>query len=94
VSRNRWLATRAALKYATKANKAQHIFAPKHNLGPLVAQLGSQRAVVKAILDGLKGKTPVSGIFNVTIKIGGHSVVVRGAVDNGVVKIGAAFVVP
>jgi hypothetical protein len=82
----------AAFDYATQANKLAHVFAEGHNLEPLVQQVGSQQAVVRAILSGLRGLTPSAGAFEGTIVIGGESVVVRGAVVNGVVKIGTAFV--
>lgn len=84
-------ADQAAYDYATQANKLDHILADKHNFGPLVQQFGSREAVVQQMLNGLKGLTPASGTFEETIQIGGQQVVVRGAVVNGVVKIGTAF---
>jgi RHS repeat-associated protein len=92
----RWLqglsaADRAAFDYATAANKLDHIFAAKHNLDPLVQQFGSRQAAVREILNALKGLTPASGTFEETVAVGGQDVVVRGAVVDGVVKIGTAF---
>jgi hypothetical protein len=43
------------------------------------------------MLRGIKGQTPASGVFEVRTTIAGQTVVVRGAVVNGVVKIGTAF---
>lgn len=43
------------------------------------------------MLNGISGLTPESGTFEVTTEIGGQDVVVRGAVVNGVAKIGTAF---
>lgn len=80
-----------ALAYATKAEKLDHIFVPKHNLEPLVQQLGSREAVVQRMLGGVKGLTPASGTFESPVTISGQTGVVRGAVVNGVVKLGTAF---
>ena len=80
-----------ALAYATRAEKLDHIFVPKHNLDPLVQQLGSREAVVEQMLGGVKGLTPTSGTFEIPVAIGGQAVVVRGAVVDGVVKLGTAF---
>jgi Pretoxin HINT domain len=71
--------------------KLDHIFAPKHNLGPLVTQFGSEEAVVSQMLNGVRGSVPASGTFVSTIQVGGQTVVVRGAVVNGVIRIGTAF---
>jgi Pretoxin HINT domain len=71
--------------------KLDHIFVPKHNLGPLVAQFGSEEAVVSQMLNGVRGSVPASGTFVSTIQIGGQTVVVRGAVVNGTIRIGTAF---
>jgi RHS repeat-associated protein len=86
-----WFAARAAYKYATRAEKLDHIFVAKHNLGPLVQRFGSREAVVRQMLRGIKGQTPASGVFETRTTIAGQTVVVRGAVVNGVVKIGTAF---
>ena len=80
-----------ALAYATRAEKLGHIFVPTHNLDPLVQQLGSREAVVEQMLGGVKGLTPSSGTFEIPVTIGGQTVVVRGAVVDGVVKLGTAF---
>ncbi|MFV0318272.1 MAG: hypothetical protein ACK5O2_15090, partial [Microthrixaceae bacterium] len=80
-----------ALQYATRAEKLDHIFVPKHNLDPLVRQFGSREAVVEQMLRGVSGRTPTSGVFEIPVSIGGQTVVVRGAVVDGVVKLGTAF---
>lgn len=84
-------ADQAAYDYATQENKLDHLFDAKHNFEPLVQQFGSRGAVVRQILDSINGLTPQSGTFEITTEIGGQSVVVRGSVINGVVKIGTAF---
>jgi RHS repeat-associated protein len=84
-------ADQSALDYATTPSKLDHIFAAKHNFDPLVQQFGSREAVVQQFLNSLKGLTPESGTFEEQIVVGGQKVVVRGAVVNGVTKIGTAF---
>lgn len=84
-------ADQAAYDYATEGNKLDHIFAAKHGFAGLVQQFGSREAAVQAMLDALKGVTPASGTFEEAINVGGQTVVVRGAVVNGVTKIGTAF---
>jgi RHS repeat-associated protein len=84
-------ADQAAYDYATEGNKLDHIFAAKHDLEPLVEQFGSREAAAQEILNGLHGLTPASGTFEIPITVGEQDVVVRGAVVNGVVKIGTAF---
>jgi uncharacterized protein YukE len=84
-------ATTKAYRYATQANKLEHIFAAKHGFEPLVAQYGSQQAVVSEILASLRGHTPTSGMFEETVHVGGRVVVVRGSVVDAMVKIGTAF---
>lgn len=81
----------AAYDYATSASKLDHIFAAKHGFDPLIEQFGSREAVVQEMLNGVRGLTPASGIFAETVTIGGQEVVVRGAVVDGVVKLGTAF---
>ena len=81
----------AAFTFATRAEKLDHIFVAKHNIEPLVRQLGSREAVVSQMLAGLKGLVPASGNFEIPVSIAGQSVVVRGAVVNGIIKLGTAF---
>jgi hypothetical protein len=84
-------ADQAALDHATAASKLDHVFAAKHNFDPLVEQFGSREAVVREFLNGLRGLTPASGTLEQQLVVGGQTVIVRGAVLNGVVKIGTAF---
>lgn len=84
-------AFQAAYSYATQANKLDHIFRAEHNLESLVAKFGSREAVVRDMLDSIKGQTPASGVFEITTNISGQTVVVRGAVVDGVTRIGTAF---
>jgi len=84
-------ADRAALDYATSSSKLDHVYAAKHNLDALVERLGSREAVIQEFLNSLRGLTPPSGTFEQQIVVGGQTVVVRGAVVDGVIKIGTAF---
>ncbi len=76
---------------AITPGKLDHIFVPKHNLDPLVINLGSREAVIEQMLIGIRGRTPVRGVFEIPTVIGGQTVVVRGAVVNGVPRLGTAF---
>jgi len=84
-------ADQSALDYATTSSKLDHVLAANHNFDPLVQQYGSREAVGQQFLNGLKGLTPESGTFEQQIVVGGQKVVVRGAVVDGVTKIGTAF---
>ncbi|MTD56095.1 hypothetical protein [Amycolatopsis pithecellobii] len=81
----------SALDYATSSAKLDHIFAGKHNFDPLVQQFGSREEVIQQFLTGLKGLTPAAGTFEQQIVVGGQKVIVRGAVVDGITKIGTAF---
>ena len=81
----------AAYEYATQMDKLDHIFAAKHGLDSLLRVFGSREAAIQEILNGLEGLTPATGVFEVPITVGGQNVVVRGAVLNGIVKLGTAF---
>lgn len=71
--------------------KLDHIFVPKHNLDPLVKSLGSREAVVREMIAGVRGSVPASGVFEIPIQLGGQTVVVRGAIVNGAIRLGTAF---
>ena len=77
---------------ALRPDKLSHVFDPKHNFGPLVDAYGSEAGAMEQIVRSLDGAgLPSSGIFQVTTQVGGQSVVVRGAVVDGVARIGTAF---
>jgi hypothetical protein len=82
-----------AVAYAMK-NKVTHVFGKAaHNLDPLVTKLGGQENTFRAVLSGLNGKLPSSGVFNnISVNVGGYNVMVRGSVVNGVPKIGTMFI--
>ena len=78
---------------AVLANKLHHIFGkPQHNLDALVKQYGSEEAAYEAIAEAAgKATAGSTGIFEVTVNVGGEAITVRGAVVAGIVKIGTAF---
>ena len=82
-----------AVAYAMN-NKVTHVFGKAaHNLDPLVTKLGGQENTFRAVLNGLNGKLPSSGVFNnIPVNIGGYNVLVRGSVVNGIPKIGTMFI--
>lgn len=79
-----------AFDWANRADKLEHIFAAKHKFGGLVQLYGSEENVLRAMVASL-GELP-EGRFVVQRMIGGEMVTIRGAVVNGVPKIGTAFI--
>jgi hypothetical protein len=73
-----------------------HIFGnARHNLESLVQQLGSQEKAFGAIQSAAEGAVKaggLTGVFETAVDIGGTQVTVRGAVVDGTVKIGTAFI--
>ena len=74
------------------ANKVNHIFAPKHNLGGLVNQLGGQENTIRATLNAASGQLPASGVFNTSVSVGGQNVFIRGSVIDGIPRIGTMYI--
>jgi hypothetical protein len=80
-------------------NKRHHIFGnPNHNLDALVEQYGSGEAAGRAIEDAVNeayrdGKIIVDGlgVYKQAFDVGGYSVIVRGRIFNGLVRIGSAW---
>ena len=75
--------------------RIHHIFGKAaHNLESLVQQYGSRTAahgaLERATVEHVAARG-LSGQFQEVVKVGGVDVTVRGAVVNGVVKIGTAF---
>ena len=87
-----WANVRRTLADALRPDKLDHVFVPKHNLGPLVETYGSEASAMEQIVRSLNGADlPRSGLFEVTTRVGGQGVVVRGSIVDGVVRIGTAF---
>jgi RHS repeat-associated protein len=78
------------------SNALRHIFGnAAHNLEPLVARFGSQDAAFVAVRNATQVAVrarSISGVFETTVRVGGKSVVVRGNVINGIVRIGTFFI--
>jgi hypothetical protein len=78
-------------------NKIHHIFGdPGHNLADLVRQYGSPAAAYAALEKATASAVAAQGItgtfYNgISVSVGGTTVTVRGAVVDGVLKIGTAF---
>ena len=73
--------------------KLEHIFGPKHGL----EVLGTRAEALARIGDALSaagrvGALPQSGLFTVTRIIQGATVVIRGAIVNGEIRIGTVFI--
>lgn len=82
---------RRTLDDALRPDKLDHIFDPKHNFEPLVQQYGSREAAMEQIVRSIGGPLPQAGRFEMAQSIGGQTVVIRGAVVDGVPRIGTAF---
>jgi len=52
-----------AVDYAMKGAKAEHLFDVKHNLSPLIKQLGGEENMVKAVLNSTNGLLPTNAVF-------------------------------
>lgn len=78
---------------ANDANKLNHLFPAKHNFGSLINKLGGQENTVRAVLNAANGKLPTSGVFNnISVNVGGSTVLIRGNVINGVPRLGTMFI--
>jgi hypothetical protein len=67
-------------------NDMRHIFAKKHNLGPLTRELGGQEAVVREAVLRVPKSQP-EGVFKISSQVGSHPTTVTGRVVNGVPRI-------
>jgi hypothetical protein len=80
---------------AADANKLNHIFGKAaHNLDALVSEFGSQEAAYNALQKATQqavSQQGLTGVFETSVIVGSQTVTVRGAVVNGVAKIGTAF---
>ena len=79
-------------EFNTRPERLDHTFAPKHNLNGVVQRAGGREEAIGQMLDALKGHVPNSGQFESVVTVSGQQVTVRGFVDNGVIKIGTAFI--
>ena len=77
-------------------NKVNHIFGnADHNLEGVVKQFGSPGNAFSALRSATEGAVKagnLQGTFQTVVNVGNSQVTVRGAVVNGAVKIGTAFI--
>ena len=76
-------------------NKLRHIFGEaRHGLDPLVTEFGSETAAFEAIRKATQsaaGSANITGIFEIPVRVGSQTIIVRGRVIEGIVRIGTAF---
>lgn len=79
---------------ALRPAKMNHIFGnAEHQFGSLVQKLGGEEAVLQRIVRSIDdGPLPPSGSFEIVRNVGGQLVTIRGAVVNGIPRIGTAFI--
>lgn len=79
-------------------NKLNHIFRPGHNLGSLVDKFGSQEKAYWAVWDAFQKAVAAGGyaegkiIEEVTVNIGGYTIVVSGRLLGGIAEIGTFYI--
>ncbi|WP_216636187.1 hypothetical protein [Mycobacterium sp. IS-3022] len=81
-----------SFEYNIRPERLDHTFAPKHKLDGVVERAGSREEAMGQMLDALKGNVPQNGTFETVVSVSGEQVTVRGFVDNGIIKIGTAFI--
>ncbi|TDB77554.1 polymorphic toxin-type HINT domain-containing protein [Micromonospora sp. KC723] len=84
-----------AFDLANTPQKLEHVIDPaKHGFGDLVTAAGGRSEAMRAITDSLRCTCglPAQGPFEVQREIYGETVTIRGAVVNGVPRIGTAFI--
>jgi hypothetical protein len=98
VLKNAVIALTTGAVIGVAANKLHHIFGKaEHKLGPLVAKFGSQEAAFNAVQSATQAdvtRRGLSGVFETTVSVAGHNVVVRGKVIDDVPRIGTFFTIP
>jgi RHS repeat-associated protein len=88
-------ATRQGIaKTLSTSNDIKHILQAKHKLDLLLPKTGGGLNIIRRLYLSLgkSGKLPSTGKFEITVNIYGYDVTIRGAVVNGVPRIGTAFI--
>jgi hypothetical protein len=83
-----------AYNSASTENKMVHILdRPEHGVQDLVNAAGGRPEAMRVIVNSLQDGDglPANGVFEVTRTINGQQITIRGAMLNGVPKIGTAF---
>jgi hypothetical protein len=86
------LRTDPEFEYNFRPERLDHTFREGHKLEGLVERSGGREQAMRQLLDALKGYVPQHGKFETVITVSGEQVTVRGFFDNGVIKIGTAFI--
>ena len=81
-------------------NAANHVFGPKslakHNLGAVLEHFGGDQVrafeALEAAAQQLADSGEVAGVFITEVEVAGATVTVRGAVVDGVAKVGTAYI--
>ncbi|WP_280435124.1 hypothetical protein [Nocardia carnea] len=85
---------KSSLDYALDKEAMGHVFVPKHKLDNLVKSLGGEEATMTKIIESVQGVP--EGVYNASNPlvrtINGETVHIRGAMINGVFKIGTAYI--
>ena len=84
-----------AFSAANTPEKLAHVIDPaKHGFGDIVRQAGGRSEAMREITNSLRCSCdlPAAGRFEVQRQIYGETVTIRGAMVNGVPRIGTAFV--
>ncbi len=98
-------AARAGAKGAAEvsqkvANQANHIFGSKnlakHRLGGVLDAFGGDQVAalrsIESSAQKLAASGAIEGVFRAVVRVGEHSVTVKGRVIDGVVNVGSAFI--
>lgn len=83
---------RTDLDAGQKPNNYRHIFKAKHKFDDLVEELGGEEAVMRMLLKGVTQLGITAGRYEACLVVLGRTVMVRGNVVDGVVRVGTAFV--
>ncbi|MFF0544111.1 hypothetical protein ACWEVD_03665 [Nocardia thailandica] len=85
---------KTSLDYALDKEQMGHVFVPKHKLDNLVTSLGGEEATMTKLIESVQGVP--DGVYNagnpLVRTINGHTVEIRGAMIDGVFKIGTAYI--
>ncbi|MFC4127244.1 hypothetical protein [Nocardia rhizosphaerae] len=85
---------KSSLDYALEKEAMGHVFVPKHKLDNLVKSLGGEEATMTKIIESVQGVP--NGVYNASNPlvrtINGETVHIRGAMIDGVFKIGTAYI--
>jgi len=86
---------RSLAKVRDDPNKLHHLFDKVgRGLGPLLDRVGGQEQLIRRVLDQLVGVVPESAVFEEVVEVAGTRLIVRGAVIDGIIRVGTIFLAP